>query len=209
VAQDHPNEEQHMTNDELKQMHEALKQPMSGPLTLVSVMARLNEVLGIGGYRIHRSFEVMTAPEGKYTASGAVTIEIGTWQAGTFVTSAEILGDGTCTAPTEFMATLGGYEAAVVNAATLLGMVPRVMVAAPVVKLTPFERPTGAENLLTSRQMAALNGISRKLGHSPAAFAESVRSEFGVLPHQLSRSTASKLISRLEAALHQSSPRAG
>jgi hypothetical protein len=60
--------------------------------------------------------DVTAAAEGKYAATAEVTIELGSFVDGTFIPFADPLGDGTCTAATEFQAKVGAYEAAVIHA---------------------------------------------------------------------------------------------
>ena len=58
-----------------------------------------------------------------------------------------------------------------------------------------------SRNRLTSKQLAALWALARKLGHDQSQFRQSIRQREGVQPEFLSREIASKLIGEMSAQL--------
>ena len=62
------------------------------------IVNRLNEVLGVGGWRTERTVSVkeITTARGRpaFEAICAIKIELGEWHDGRFITFAEALGDG-------------------------------------------------------------------------------------------------------------------
>lgn len=203
---------------------------------------RLNEVLGLGCYRIHRTINVrtITTPKGRsmYEAVCDMTVELGEWVDGKFVVFAESVSDGGHLATSEIDAKKGSHTGALKRALAGFGIgkaawegrldddnvpadgefspitVTRVL-AQPqtVAEATPqgFVRtPTAAEvrsqmperNRLSSKQLAAIWSIARKLSVEQSSFRSQVKSRFGCQLEFLSRQQASEVITQLNAQLH-------
>jgi hypothetical protein len=86
---------------------------------------RLNEVLGLGGWRAHRTVNVkeITTAKGRpaFEAICDLTLELGSWQDGDFVVFAESLSDGGHTSTSEADARKGAYTNALKKAAAMFG----------------------------------------------------------------------------------------
>jgi hypothetical protein len=86
---------------------------------------RLNEVLGVGGFRTERTITVkgVTSAKGRqgYEAIAEVRLELGEWIDGAFVVIAQAWGDGGHTAVSEADARKGAYTNAFKKAAAFLG----------------------------------------------------------------------------------------
>ncbi len=68
-------------------------------------------------------------------------------------------------------------------------------------------RPSPPErNRLSSKQLAAIMSISRKLGVEPSALRSRVKTQFGAQVEFISREQASQVIKSLDAQLHADSP---
>ena len=64
------------------------------------------------------------------------------------------------------------------------------------------DEPRGAgdtRNRLTSKQLGALQALSRKLGYQNGTFRQLVKTQYGVQPEFLDRRAASDLIGKLSA----------
>jgi hypothetical protein len=89
------------------------------------VVDRINEVLGIGGFRTHRTTTVKSATSAKgrpvFEALCEVRLELGEWKDGTFVVFAEAYGDGGHTAMNEADARKGAFTNGFKKAAAMLG----------------------------------------------------------------------------------------
>ncbi len=105
-----------MTNEEKRKIYAALAAPFpehciqrtEGRITgrgydtvgygYQHVANRLNEVLGVGGWRAHRVITVkeITRSNGRpaFEAIADITLELGTWVDGNFIVFAEALADG-------------------------------------------------------------------------------------------------------------------
>ncbi|MBS2031596.1 MAG: hypothetical protein JST54_27100 [Deltaproteobacteria bacterium] len=87
---------------------------------------RLNEVLGVGCFRIHRTVSVKqsTSPKGRtiYEAIVDMTLEIGCWENGQFVVIGEALADGGHTAFIECDAKKGATTNALKRACAQFGI---------------------------------------------------------------------------------------
>ena len=254
-----------MTSDEKKKLYAALSAPFpeeaiertDGRVTgrgysttgikYQYVVNRLNEVLGIGSYRAHRTVNVkeMQTAKGRpaFEAICDMTLELGEWVSGEFVCFAESLADGGHTSMSEADARKGAYTNAFKKAAAFFGVgkqayegsidddavptesapeevrsssVPPAQVPQPT--QLPTQRqpeqqqpralpaPVSAQqppsrNRLTSKQLAALWAIARKLGHDQSQFRQSIKEQRGVQPEFLSREAASKLIGQMSAQL--------
>lgn len=210
------------------------------------IVNRLNEVLGIGGFRAHRTVTVKEVKRSNgrpaFEAICDLTLELGQWVDGKFVTFAESLADGGHVASSEADARKGAFTNAFKKGAAFHGVgkaayegsldddnVPEegaaphqptmtvvrapVSAAPPVVDATPpgFVRtPTAAEvrsqmperNRLSSKQLAAIWSIARKLGVEQSSFRAQVKVKFGCQLEFMSRQQASQLITDLNAQLH-------
>lgn len=89
------------------------------------VINRLNEVLGLGGYRAQRTVTVreITTAKGRqaFEAVCDLTLQFGEWINGKFVVWAEALADGGHTSTNEADARKGSYTNAIKKAAAMLG----------------------------------------------------------------------------------------
>lgn len=213
------------------------------------IVNRLNEVLGVGGFRVHREVTVklIQRSNGKpaFEAICDLTLELGEWTNGTFVTFAESLADGGHVSSSEADARKGAYTNAFKKAAAFHGVgrqayegsldddnLPtdespaqaqtptRAVVALPqpareaqpttgVVRSGPAvdTRPSQPErNRLSSKQLAAIWSIARKLGVELAGFRSKVKGQYGCQLEFLSRTQASELITTLNAQLNGSTP---
>src|SRR6266702_5121520 len=86
---------------------------------------RLNEVLGIGGWRAHRTVTVkkVTTSKGRdaFEAICDLTLELGSWENGEFIVFAESLADGGHTSMSEADARKGAYTNSLKKAAAMHG----------------------------------------------------------------------------------------
>jgi hypothetical protein len=195
---------------------------------------RLNEVLGVGGWRAHRTVTVKTITTSKgreaFEAICDLTLELGSWENGDFIVFAESLSDGGHTSTSEADARKGAYTNALKKAAAMFGCgwqafagtldddnVPSDLPAEPAthrpssapVPITHHQQPAlppqasrmaspaPARNRLTSKQLAAIWAISRKLGHEQQAIRQHIKATFGVQPEFLTREQASQAIGAL------------
>ena len=192
---------------------------------------RLNQVLGLGGWRAHRTVTVkeVATPKGRvmFEAICDITLEIGEWLNGDFAVFAESLADGGHTAMTEADARKGAYTNAFKKAAAFFGCgrqayegsidddnVPQEPPAAAQVSSpsasaspapvrtstlpTPPARPSAPPRTrLTSKQLAAIWAIGRKLGYEQGALRQHIKTTFNVQPEFLTRDQASQAIGAL------------
>ncbi len=90
------------------------------------IVNRLNEVLGIGGYRAERKIAVkeVTTAKGRsaYEAICEIKLELGEWTGGAFLPFAQALGDGGHTSTSEADARKGAYTNAFKKAAAFHGV---------------------------------------------------------------------------------------
>lgn len=90
------------------------------------VANRLNEVLGVGAWRAHRTVSVkeVTRSNGRpaFEAICDITLELGEWVSGEFVVFAESLADGGHLASSEADARKGAYTNAFKKAAAFFGV---------------------------------------------------------------------------------------
>jgi hypothetical protein len=132
-----------MTHDEKKKLYAALAAPFpenaiqrtEGRVTgrgydttgigYQFICNRLNEVLGVGGWRAHRTVTVkeLTTAKGRqaFEAICDLTLELGSWENGEFVVFAESLADGGHTSTSEADARKGAYTNALKKAAAMFG----------------------------------------------------------------------------------------
>jgi hypothetical protein len=254
-----------MTTDEKKKVYAALSAPFPAEaiertearitgrgysttgIKYQYVVNRLNEVLGIGSYRAHRTVTVKELQTAKgrpaFEAICDLTLELGEWVNGDFVCWAESLADGGHTSMSEADARKGSYTNAFKKAAAFFGVgkqayegsidddaVPTEdggedivrIPSQPPVRSAPeptrevqqVQQPSAPQqprpmpvqtapsrNRLTSKQLAALWAIARKLGHDQSQFRQTIKASEGVQPEFLSREAASKLIGSMSAQL--------
>lgn len=90
------------------------------------IVNRLNEVLGVGGFRVHREVTVKAIQRnnGKpaFEAICDLTLELGEWVNGTFIAFAESLADGGHVSSSEADARKGAYTNAFKKAAAFHGV---------------------------------------------------------------------------------------
>ena len=133
-----------MTHDEKRKIYAALAAPFpehciqrtEGRLTgrgydttgigYQHIANRLNEVLGVGGWRAHRTVNVkeIVRSNGRpaFEALCDITLELGEWENGDFVVFAESLADGGHLASSEADARKGAYTNAFKKAAAFFGV---------------------------------------------------------------------------------------
>ena len=89
------------------------------------ITARLNEVVGLGNWRAHRTVTVkeVTRTNGRtaFEAVCDITLELGEWADGSFIPWAEALSDGGHVASSEADARKGAYTNALKKAAAMFG----------------------------------------------------------------------------------------
>jgi hypothetical protein len=191
---------------------------------------RLNEVLGVGGWRAHRTVAVKTVTTSKgreaFEAICDLTLELGCWENGEFVVFAEALSDGGHTSMSEADARKGAYTNALKKAAAMFGCgrqayegtldddsLPSELPAEPAqpsspaptqVRAAPTLAPLNAQrppapprSRLTSKQLAAIWAIGRKVGYEQQALRQHIKTAFGVQPEFLNREQASAAIGAL------------
>lgn len=220
------------------------------------LMNRINEVCGVGCYRIHRTITVRqtTSPKGRalFEAICDMTVELGHWENGEFVVFAEALADGGHTAFAEADAKKGSTTNALKRALACFGIgkaawegtldddnlplpssevpahvqtqlqhsrrapapptrtphapqpetapsfVPPGYVASPEAPVhRPEARPQAGRNRVSSKQIAAVWSIARKLGLEQSSLRGQVKTQFGTVLEFLSREQASQLIDAL------------
>jgi len=246
-----------MTNEEKRKIYAALAAPFpehciqrtEGRLTgrgydttgigYQHIANRLNEVLGVGGWRAHRTVTVkeIVRSNGRpaFEAICDITLELGEWIDGKFIVFAESLADGGHLASSEADARKGSYTNAFKKAAAFFGVgrqayegsldddnlpgehvvqtvqqpIQRpVPVAAPVgvpqgpVMQQPRATPAPTRNRLTSKQLGALQAISRKLGMDHGGLRAISKQRFNAQPEFLTRDQASQLIASMSAQLN-------
>ena len=98
----------------------------SGRIGYQHIVNRLNEVLGLGAFRAHRTITVKEVKSSTGNASFEaicdLTLELGNWVDGNFVTFAESLADGGHIASNEFDAQTGAFTSAFTKAAAGFGV---------------------------------------------------------------------------------------
>jgi hypothetical protein len=191
---------------------------------------RLNEVLGVGGWRAHRTVTVkeVTTAKGRqaFEAICDLTLELGSWENGDFVVFAEALADGGHTSMSEADARKGSYTNALKKAAAMFGCgrqayegtldddnVPQEVPAEPmpstpggvtqprpapvVASATAPKPPAPQRSRLSSKQLAAIWAIGRKVGYEQQTLRQHIKTAFGVQPEFISREQASHAIGAL------------
>ena len=208
---------------------------------------RLNEVLGVGGWRAHRTVTVkeIVRSNGRpaFEAICDITLELGEWVDGDFIVFAESLADGGHVASSEADARKGAYTNAFKKAAGFFGVgrqayegsldddnlpgehgvevvqqpmqrMPAAQAPVQVVQnaqptqnsqaTQPAARPVSTQprNRLTSKQLGALQAISRKLGMDHGGLRAISKQRFNAQPEFLTRDQASQLIASMSAQLN-------
>ncbi|GMU61121.1 MAG: hypothetical protein AMXMBFR34_28840 [Myxococcaceae bacterium] len=213
------------------------------------IVNRLNDVLGIGGFRAHRTVTVKEIKRSNgrpaFEAICDLTLELGHWVDGKFVTFAESLADGGHVASSEADARKGAYTNAFKKAAAFHGvgkaayegtldddnlpdgdgdpthptLVTHKTAGATgaSTSVPPPQTPPGyvntaiagevrslqpERNRLSSKQLAAIWSIARKLGIEQASFRAQIKSRFGCQLEFLNRNHASEVITALNAQLN-------
>jgi hypothetical protein len=239
-----------MTQDEKKKLYAALAAPFpeeaiertdgkqtgrgynTTGLKVQFVIDRLNAVLGIGGWRVHREVTVreISTSSGRraYEAWCDLILELGEWADDKFHVFAESLAYGGHVAMLEGDARKGSFSNALKRAAAMHGCgaaayrgqldddsVPQEAPAEPAAPLVPppaqvrpgptitpvsSQRPPAPpRSRLSSKQLAAIWAIGRKLGYEQQPLRQHIKSTFGVQPEFLSREQASQAIGALSA----------
>lgn len=195
-----------------------------------AIVNRMNEVLGLGGFRIEHKLNVRpsTTARGRtnYEAVCELLLQLGEWIDGSFVPVAEARAVGGHASVVEADALKGALTNSLKRAAAFLGCgagaylgtldddnVPGASAdeegthqhqkqAAPHA-VAPLAARGGhmEHDRLTARQLAALWALARKLDIDKAAFRDRVRARFKTTLELLDRNTASGLISELSAKL--------
>lgn len=252
-----------MTNDEKKKLYAALSAPFAdeaierteGRVTgkgydttgikYQYIVARLNEILGVGSYRTQHELMVreVTTAKGRaaFDATCELTLQLGEWSNGEFKPCAEAHATGGHQSMNEADARKGAYTNAFKKAAAMFGCgqqaymgtldddnvpVEEVPFTPPLPRVTEPPKPqhtprpapmpapqqhreepepqgasstAPSRNRLTSKQLAALWAISRKLNYQQSQFRQWVKQTHGVQPEFLDKNTASTLIGQLSA----------
>lgn len=188
------------------------------------IINRLNDVVGIGAHRCVPMITVRTSTSQKgrviFEATCELVLELGEWINGAFVPFAQAHATGGHTSFIEADARKGSFTQAIKRGASYFGCGRQAYEGTidddnvPLATADEREhrvgaadrRPNGADggherNRLTSKQLAALWTLAKKLDVDRVAFRNRVRERFGVTPEFLSRDAASSLISELSGKL--------
>ena len=217
-----------MTKEERKKIYEALSAPFpeeciqrtDGEVTGRGydttgiagqfVINRLNEVVGLGGWRAVRTVTVRPVVTAggppAYEATAEVTVQLGEWARGGFVVWAEAVADGGHVARLEADARKGSVTNAFKKAAAYHGVGREAYEGSidsdhePLPGAARREKRVrrGAEPA-TPRQLAALERAGRQFGLLRDGVEGYCRQRFGIGPDELTREQASALITTLSA----------
>ncbi len=201
------------------------------------IVDRLNQVLGLGSWRVHREVKVreITTSSGRraYEAVCDLILEFGSWENGKFEVWAEALSYGGHVAMLEGDASKGAFSNSLKRAAAFLNcgsaayrgeldedvpadadmevqlppappparvsqpaQPPAVTVATMATHPKP---PSNGRNRLSSKQLAAIWAIGRKLNYDQQALRQFVKQRYSTQVEFLSRENASALISAMSA----------
>lgn len=235
-----------MTNEEKRKIYAALAAPFpehciqrtEGPITgrgydtsgigYQFIANRLNEVLGVGGWRAHRVITVkeITRSNGRpaFEAIADITLELGSWVDGNFIVFAEALADGGHVASTEADAGKGAYTNAFKKAAAFFGVGRQACEGSLDDDNVPSDSTVQAEhqpvptaptrsvatalvmqqprNRLTSKQLVAVQAIGRKLGLDHTGLRAVAKQRYGVVPEHLTKAQASEFIGSLSSQVN-------
>lgn len=218
------------------------------------IVNRLNEVLGVGGFRVHREVTVKEVQRSNgrpaFEAICDLTLELGEWVDGKFLTFAESVADGGHLSSSEADARKACTSMAFKKAAAFHGVgkqayegtldddnvpsdtfgpapmgptttvvrqpvplqavppttPPPVHATARALVSEPRASPVADRNRLSSKQLAAIWSMARKLGVEQAGFRSKVKGQYGCQLEFLSRTQASELITTLNGQLNGSTP---
>jgi hypothetical protein len=190
------------------------------------IINRLNETLGIGGWRTHRTItvkELITNSGRKaYEAVCDLVLELGEWTDGTFVPFAEALADGGHISMSEADARKGAFSNGLKKAAAAFGAGWQAYAGTIDDDATPADpsmqsehqavptsttrtvtttpvTPAPPRNRLSSKQLGAIQAIGRKLGLDHTGLRAVAKQRYGVVPEHLTKSQASEFIGSLSA----------
>jgi hypothetical protein len=183
------------------------------------IVNRLNEVLGVGGFRMERTISVTESATAKgrpsYEATCEVKVQLGEWVEGTFVPWAEAIADGGHSsinlADARKGATTNGFKKCValfgVGRSAYEGTIdddnatseetPLAAPSLPTQQQRPIPQHSPARSRLTAKQLAAIYALSQRNGQNQAALRQYVVAEYGTQPDYLTREQASHLIESL------------
>lgn len=181
------------------------------------VINRLNDVLGLGGFRVERAFLTRE----RATRSGAtmfevicdLSLQLGTWEHGVFVAFAETQSTGGHVAPFEADARKGSHSNALKKAAAAFGIGWRFYAGVAdddhAVPAEARELPAKCAKVppATEPQRATIARLVKAVGGSEGDFAAHVERTRGVRMEDLDRRTASALIGELQEAVRRRSER--
>jgi hypothetical protein len=171
------------------------------------VVNRLNEVLGIGGFRVSRTLTVRETKTNSgrpsFETIAEVNLALGEWVDGAFVPFADAVGDGGHTSVSEADARKGAFTNGFKKAAALFGCGRQAYEGSLDDDRVPDEHrrePARADrNRLSGRQLNAIHSLARQRGLDAGALRDRVKRDFGVVPEFLSTEQASRLISEMSA----------
>lgn len=192
------------------------------------IVDRLNEVLGVGGFRAHRTITVSTSTSAKgrpvFDALCECRLELGEWRDGVFAVFAEALGDGGHSAMSEADARKGAFSNALKKCAAMFGAGRDAYRGVLDDDSTPAPRdaevrghdpaqagtnstsrgaqPPRERERVTSKQIQAIWSMVRRAGYEQALFRQRVRERYGRQLEFLTRAEASEVI----AAMAESGP---
>lgn len=170
------------------------------------IVNRINEILGIGGFRVSRTMSIRegrtSTDRPSFEAVAEVKLELGEWIDGHFVPFADAIGDGGNTSTSEIDARKGAFTNGLKRAAALMGVGRQAYEGRldDDINLPEQPRPEAARaerHRITGRQLNALWALARKRGLEQVAFRELVKKDFGVQPEYLGAGQASRLIGEM------------
>lgn len=172
------------------------------------VANRLNEVLGIGGFRVSRTLAVRETKthSGRpaFEAIAEVTLALGEWIDGTFIAFAEAIGDGGHTSVSEADARKGAFTNGFKKAAALFGCGRQAYEGSLDDEHVAEQQRRGTlrpdPNRLSGRQLNAILSLARRRGLESPMLRDRVKRDFGVVLEPLSTEQASQLISELSVS---------
>lgn len=140
-----------------KKLYEQLSAPVgvsdTGGVTHQFVVRRLNSVLGLGGFRVHREVSVKTVHRDDgppmFEGSCDLTLELGEWVNGCFVTIAESVADGGHMAASEADAKTGAFIDAFKKAAAFHGVGDQVQDGEHRDTIPSATMPSAASNVVS------------------------------------------------------------
>ena len=172
------------------------------------IVNRLNEVLGIGGFRVTRTLsgrETKTnSGRPAFEAIAEVNLALGEWVDGAFMPFAEAVGDGGHTSVSEADARKGAFTNGLKKAAAMLGCGRQAYEGSldddnVATQQTRREPARADRNRLSGRQLNAIHSLARQHGLDSVALRDRVKRDFGVVPEFLTSEQASRLISEMSA----------